>query len=333
MPSESLAYTWHEAIQEFLIHVKANRAEKTYRFYDVQLRQLAHWTEDNDIAFARFGKRHMDRYLAFRKESVSPTTLRHDGVAAKSFLKWCSRNDLLDRSPLAEYEVRNAPRPAKYMPTTEDVTALLNTVRVYWNPEKNSTIRFLPPVKRLFHRTRNYAVLLLLLDTACRIGEALSLKVQDFDAKQAQIVITQSKGWEPRTLPLSRDAIQAIEAWVKVRERVMRDAEPGSDDGYFFISEFGTKIDESKFLKNLKVYIRFAKLPETITLHSLRRYSLNKLVKHNLLAAQQIAGHKDTKTTLIYTKIDPEFLRSIHAEVSVVQGVLQSKREKRKRVA
>jgi integrase/recombinase XerD len=332
MPSDSNVYTWQEAISEFLIHVKANRAEKTYRFYDVQLRQLANWTEENDITFARFDKRHMDRYLAFRKETVSATTLRHDGVAAKSFLKWCRRNDLLDRSPLAECEVRNAPRPVKYMPTTEHVTALLKAVGVYWNPEKNPAVRYLPPVKRLFHRTRNYAILLLILDTACRIGEALSLEVEDFDAKRGQILIRQSKGREPRVLPLSSDAVQATDAWVKVRERVMRDAEPGSDEGWLLISEFGTKIDESKFLKNLKVYVRYANLPDEITLHSLRRYSLNKLAKHNLLAAQQIAGHKDAKTTLIYTKIDPDFLRGVHAEVSVVQGVLQSKREKRKRI-
>jgi integrase/recombinase XerD len=169
-------------------------------------------------------------------------------------------------------------------------------------------------------------------DTACRIGEALSLRVDDFDAKQGQILIRQSKGREPRVLPMSADAVQAVEAWLRVRDRVMRDTDPGADPGYLFISEFGTKIEESKFLKNLKVYVRFAKLPDTITLHGLRRYSLNKLAKHNLLAAQQIAGHKDAKTTLIYTKLDPEFLRGVHAEVSVVQGVLQSKREKRKKL-
>ncbi|WP_394793823.1 tyrosine-type recombinase/integrase [Armatimonas sp.] len=332
MPTDFSQYTWDEAIGEFLVHVKASRAPKTWRFYDVQLRQLSNWTQENNIAFPSFGKRHMDRYLAFRRESVSPTTLRHDGIAAKVLLKWCARNDFLERSPLAEYEVRNAPRPAKYMPSTDDVTSLINAVGTFWNPEKNPSVRYLPAMKRLFHRTRNYAVILLLLDTACRIGEALSLQLGDFDARQAQISIRESKGREPRVLPMSPDAVQAIEAWLKVRERVMRDAPPGSDEGYLFVSEFGTKIEENKFLKNLKAYIRFASLPEAITLHSLRRYSLNRLAKHNLLAAQAIAGHKDTKTTLIYTKIDPEFLRGIHSEVSVVQGVLHSKREKRRKL-
>lgn len=70
----------------------------------------------------------------------------------------------------------------------------------------------------------------------------------------------------------------------------------------------------------------FAGLSPNITLYSLRRYSLNRLAKHNLLAAQTIAGHKDTKTTLIYTRIDPDFVRAMHEEVGVVRGILKSKR-------
>lgn len=73
-------------------------------------------------------------------------------------------------------------------------------------------------------------------------------------------------------------------------------------------------MDESKFLKAIKAILRWAQLSENITLHSLRRYSLNKLAKTNLLAAQTIAGHKDARTTLIYTRLDPDFIRGIHKQ-------------------
>lgn len=52
----------------------------------------------------------------------------------------------------------------------------------------------------------------------------------------------------------------------------------------------------------MKRYVRFEKRNEGITLHRLRRYSLNRFAKANLLVTQQIAGHKDPKTTLHYTK-------------------------------
>ncbi len=105
-------------------------------------------------------------------------------VCAKAFFFWCQKNDILERSLLADYQVRHAPRPAQYMPTDADMQALLRAVPDFWNPSKNAPIRFIPVPKRVFHRDRNYAVILGLLDSAARIGEMLSPKVDDYRAKE-----------------------------------------------------------------------------------------------------------------------------------------------------
>jgi len=89
------------------------------------------WADANAVPFHAFGKRHMDKYLAERAKTVARTTLHHDGVAAKAFFKWCVRYDLLERSPLAEYEVRHAPRPPKYMPAEEDLNYSLKPLGRY----------------------------------------------------------------------------------------------------------------------------------------------------------------------------------------------------------
>src|SRR5579862_4103469 len=102
--------TWNEAVREYLLHVQAMHAPKTVQFYNIQLRQLLLWTDENHVRFDEFGKRHLDRYLVSRQQQgKAPGTLKHDAVAAKAFFRWCARNDLIDRSPLAEYQVRNAP--------------------------------------------------------------------------------------------------------------------------------------------------------------------------------------------------------------------------------
>ncbi len=54
----------------------------------------ARWSDANDVPFAGFNKRHLDRYLIERAKTVSPTTLRHDAVSAKSFFRWRQKNDL-----------------------------------------------------------------------------------------------------------------------------------------------------------------------------------------------------------------------------------------------
>ncbi len=326
--------TWEEALKSFLLHLKAVRAPKTVRFYATQLAGLTRWANLNNVPLERFGKRHLDEYLVLRSEQgISQTTLHHDALTAKVFMKWCVRNDAIPRSLLADYEVRNAPTPAKYMPTEEDMRSLLAAIPNYWDATRNPEIRFSPANKRSFHRERNYGLILLLLDSACRIGEILSLKMDDYQATQRQITIRQSKGREPRAIPVSKDCTEAITAWLKVRKRVMTNVPKEEDEGWLFLSETGGRIDEGRFLKSLKKYVKFAGLTTNISLHSLRRYSLNRLAKYNLLAAQSIAGHKDTKTTLIYTKLDPDFVRDMHEQVGVVRGIVQSKRtDKKKRL-
>ena len=242
---------------------------------------LARLAKDNEVRFDNFGKRHLDRYVAFRsREGKSRMTLRHDGMCAKVFYAWCAKNDLLDRSPLAEYEIHNAPRPPKHMPTDDEIVALLAGVRGYWDPEPNPAIHFMPHAARIFYRDRNMAVVLGLLDTAARIGEMLSLKVGDYRAKERQIVIRESKGKEPRALPVSPEWAAQMEVWLRVRARVMRNVPKADDDGWLFISDTGAKIDEGRFLKILHRVTAFAELTDAITLHSLRRYSLNKLPAH-----------------------------------------------------
>ena len=170
------------------------------------------------------------------------------------------------------------------------------------------------------------SIILGLLDTAARIGEILNLKVDDYSPSERQIVIRESKGKEPRVLPISSEWAAALTTWLKVRQRIMINVPKGQDEGWLFISEFGGKMDERHFLRALRKVTGWAGLTENITLHSLRRYSLNRLAKVNLLAAQTIAGHKETKTTLIYTRLDPDFVRDVHSSVGVLRDIVGSKR-------
>ena len=79
---------WEEAVREFALHLQATRAKQTVRFYRVQTKGVIRWATENQIGFTAFGKRHMDRYLAYRiEQGISPTTLRHDAVCMKAFLK------------------------------------------------------------------------------------------------------------------------------------------------------------------------------------------------------------------------------------------------------
>lgn len=334
--TDILSFTWSDALREYLLHKEASFAPKTVRYHKVQLSGIAEWASREEILFHQFGKRHLDRYLIERANAgKSQLTLHHDAICAKAFFHWCARENLIERSPLVEYQIRRAPTPPKHMPADEEMQKLLVAVHDYWNPRLNADVRYNPPPKRAFHRDRNYAVILGLLDSAARIGEMLSFKVNDYQPSERRITIRESKGRESRELPVSAEWADALTVWMKVRAKVMSQVPKEEDEGWLFIAETGGRLDEGRFLKALKSYRRFAGISGEITLHSLRRYSLNKLSKVDILGAQRIAGHKETKTTLIYTRIDPDHVRDVHARAGVVKGIVTNRRyeeNKRKRL-
>lgn len=329
--------TWEGALRSFLLHKKATRAEKTVRFYRIQLTQLVHWANANRITLEGFGKRLLDEYLSFRLDrGLSRTTTGHDALCAMVFTEWCAKNDYLNRDPLYEYKRLKTPTPHKYMPTEEDVTALVSGIYRFWDPAINTTITEVSPAKRDFHRDRNYALILTLIDSACRVGEVLNLHIEDFTQTVDQtgtiwqLSIREAKGGTPRAVPLSEVTAEAIAEWMKVRKSVMKDVPKAEDEGWLFMSETGIRIMDRVWRRTFQHFVTFAGLSTKFTLHGLRRFSLNKLAKHNLLMAQIIAGHKDPKTTLIYTRIDPSFVRAQHQEVGVVRGIVQKKQPVKK---
>ena len=88
--------------------------------------------EADSIPLDKFGKRHLDGYLVARAEDgKSQSTLHHDALCAKVFMKWRVKNDFLEHSSLSDYEVGNAPKPHKYMPTDLANRILLHSLRRY----------------------------------------------------------------------------------------------------------------------------------------------------------------------------------------------------------
>ena len=348
---------WDEALYSFIQHLKGtSRAKKTVEFYQYLLNIAVHYAEDTNIPLDKFGKRSLDEYLVWRQETghtvsgkqLSLTTLHSSARVVKVFMKYCSRYDLIPRNLLADYELRKVANPHKYMPIDNDMISLLEAIHNFWNPLKNKSIKAFSAARRGYHRDRNYALVLTLLDSACRIGEALSLKtsdlqqttvkVKDRDKVIWQITVRESgssettKGRSSRYVPLSDECVEAIQAWLKIRARTMKEAPKDSDEGWLFISETGGRCDESRFLKSIRRITNWAELPSAITLHSLRRFSINKLSKIDVLGAQRIAGHKDTKTTLIYTELDAGHVAAVHERAGVVKGIVAGRKTVRKRL-
>ncbi len=310
--------SWSEAIEDCLRQMYGAQEEKTRLFYGSRLRVIARWAEQNDLTIATFKVRNLREFIAQRaQDGLSSRTIRHDAIAARLFLRFCAQESYIPANPLVGYSIPKAAKAFVKCPSDDEVRELLAGAVNRWKSSSNPSVRFLSPKLRTFLSRRNYAIISGLVETACRAGEVLSLRLDDYDPAQKQISIRTAKGDRPRILPISEEWIGVVEGWLRVRPRC---ASP-----YLFITEYGDPISVGVFSRQFRGCLDFAGL-SGFTMHGLRHYALNQIAKTDLQAAMHIAGHSSLTVTQGYLHAGAEHVRAAHAQAAPLSRLLVSKR-------
>jgi integrase len=156
-------------------------------------------------------------------------------------------------------------------------------------------------VQRLLRKrftTRDKCMILMLLRSGIRIGELLTLKLQDINLKKRTVIINESaKTGKGRVVYISDDAYKALRKWIKVRN-------PQRE--YLFYSRcmvnmsYGTA--RSSFIKCLK---KARLVRKGYTLHCLRHTFASELLSAGmpLESLQIIMGHSNIEVTRRYARL------------------------------
>jgi integrase/recombinase XerD len=146
--------------------------------------------------------------------------------------------------------------------------------------------------------TRDRALILLLLRTGIRIGEALGLTVNDLDIKGRKVYLYQGeKNSMGRVVYLSDDALFAIKLWLKRRNKNKEFIFYGQGNGHICYST-----GRSLFVK----YLKKAGLDQKgYTVHCLRHTFASELLNAGmrLECLQQLLGHQDLEVTRRYARL------------------------------
>lgn len=318
---------WDAAVKDFLADKRGSTAEKTAKFYECQLRLVARWAVENGVTLPEFKARHMRQYLSQRRDhGLSDRTCRSDAVVMKNFLKFCFHEEYIASNPLADYQAPKAAKPYVKMPSDDEIRLILQTIEDKRKPGKNPNSRFCNTKMQRFLGRRDRAIVTGLVSTAARAGEILGLKLGDYDKARKQIVFRETKGNEPRIVPIEDAWIEAVDAWLRVRGELESDL--------LFVTLYGEPIDVRCFSRQFHRYCEFGKV-EDVTLHSLRHYALTTIAKSDLWAASLIAGHKHLRVTRGYLHNDPDHVRQAHAAAAPLTRILvhaRSQSARRKRV-
>jgi integrase/recombinase XerD len=149
----------------------------------------------------------------------------------------------------------------------------------------------------VIHNTRDRALILLLLRTGMRIGEALNLTMNDIDLKEKKVRLMEGeKNEKGRIVYLSHDALFALKRWFAVRKK---------EQAYLFYGQRGRlcySAARSCFVK----YLRQARLDQKgYTVHCLRHTFASELLNAGmrLEVLQQLLGHEDIEITRRYARL------------------------------
>ena len=177
----------------------------------------------------------------------------------------------------------------------------------------------------------------LLYGSGLRLNEALQLRVKDIDFAQQQIIVRDSKGMESRVTMLPQSIIEPLKEHLHLVKRMhQQDLERGyglvylpfalerkypnaAKDWiwqYVFPSSSIAKdprselfcryhLHESGMQKALKQAVRVAKIEKRVGCHTFRHSFATHLLQngYDIRTVQELLGHKDVKTTMIYTHV------------------------------
>ena len=146
--------------------------------------------------------------------------------------------------------------------------------------------------------TRDRALILLLLRTGMRIGEALGLRLNDFDIRDRKIHLFEGeKNSMGRVVYLSDDALFALKLWLRRRDRKKEFVFYGQGNRGLCYSA-----GRSRFVK----YLKKAGLEQKgYTVHCLRHTFASELLNAGmrLECLQQLLGHEDIEVTRRYARL------------------------------
>lgn len=161
-------------------------------------------------------------------------------------------------------------------------------------------------IKRIFDAVRNRKHLLMLqlcYGMGLRVSEVVKLKMTDINSTRMQVLIEAAKGKKDRYVPLPVAVLDLLREYYK-------EYRPKS---YLFEGQYGGQYSVRSVQAVFKSAMIAAKVNKPIGIHGLRHSYATHLLEYgtDMSFIQQLLGHKDIKTTMLYAKVGNAQLNAI----------------------
>ena len=263
---DDLSFEWQ--IDEFMVFCRSRQLrEKTMNSYEQTLRLFERWCAEelnittvdkvSESVIRRYilslqerGKysfyandkakeiNYPDRRRDFRKP-ISPITINNYIRNLRVFFNWLDRDYILKKNPMRKIQQLKVNRQAKEFITDDEFKKLTRSLDKSYYPEH-----------------RDYAMIMLMIDSGMRIGECSVLLVEDIDLAHRKIFLRAeiTKGRKDRFVFFSSKTETILRRWLQFKDRYVESA-------YLFPTKPNkTPIQVSNFEINFKRYLQRANL-------------------------------------------------------------------------
>lgn len=237
-------------------------------------------------------------FLVYARSSLdnnSSTRMRKIS-ALRSFYKFMhDKKHYIDSNPTIEIE---PPKKASTLPkflSVEEAVRLLETVK---SDKESNTL------------DRDYAIIVLFLNTGMRLSELVGLNLSSFDSELNTVKVL-GKGNKERIIYLNNAAKSAVKTYLKRRldPRFIR-----TSDKAFFLSRRQQRISNKTVQWVIYKYLDLAGLGDRgLSVHKLRHTAATLMYqsgKVDIRVLKDVLGHEQLNTTQIYTHLTSANLES-----------------------
>ena len=155
---------------------------------------------------------------------------------------------------------------------------------------------------------RDRAMFELFYSSGLRLAELVGLDLDDVNLQSGEAQVT-GKGRKTRIVPVGKAALDAIAAWLALRQPLTRD-----HTAALFIGQRGSRLTPRSVQLRLDRWARQAGLGQHVHPHMLRHAFATHVLQSSgdLRAVQEMLGHASISTTQVYTHLDFQHLAKIY---------------------
>lgn len=263
---------------------------KTIKAYRIDLTQFISHLSVNDISAITPDM--LEDYIADLHQKYKPKTVKRKIASTKAFFHYLEYKELIERNPFHRIQVKF--REPLILPKTIPLHTIELLLSVIYKQREIAKTEY-----QRKNALRDAAVIETLFSTGMRISELCSLKVNDVNLYDRDILIF-GKGSKERKIQIgSEDVIQILEEYKNHFSAEIHNC------NYFFVNQEGHPLSDQSIRRIINKYTSLAAIDLHITPHMFRHTFATSLLEADVDVRyiQEMLGHSSINITTIYTHV------------------------------